>query len=175
MATIQSEPKQVKRKHSPELLRIKRAARALNIPWARVTRERDRLRQNEVDQRGHEDEARQVAWSYWIARNGWNRAAQMPWWRNGFTRLFGKKIAAGADYLAIRFADEIAGVVRESCPEFTEWSEGDIWDFLLSDYLPRRPVWEHYQHAILRLAAAQLPSGDAYASDEVDAELAVPF
>jgi hypothetical protein len=170
MSTVLEGAPAVKRKHNPDLLRAKRAARALNLTWASVTRERDRLRQNQLDQRGHADEARRRAWEFWVVRAGWNPATQFPFWRNGFIRLFGRKIAAGADYCAIRFADETAETVRCNVPEFSEWSTDDVWEFLLSDYPPRESVWPLYELAICRLAAAKLPQSDAMAvaGDEVE-------
>jgi hypothetical protein len=159
MATIQRKRAPGKRKHHPELLRAKRAARALNVPWEAVTRERDRLRQNELDKRGHLDEARQAAWGSFIALNRWS-ASQAAWWRNGFQRVFRKRIARGSDFTIIPRYDEIADSVRESCPEFSGHDEAAIWEFLLSDYEERKPIWEHYEHAILRCAAAMLPVSD---------------
>lgn len=161
-----------KRKHNPELLRAKRAARALNIRWADVTRERNRLRQNELDQRGHEDEARKVAWGLWLKLSGWSESHK-AFWRSGFQRVYGAKLAAGADCDSIRHHDVVAETVRQNCPEFSSWETGDIWDLLLGEYPPLRPIWEHYQTALLRLAACQLPAGDQLADD--GSELETPF
>lgn len=138
------------RKHNPTMLAAKRATRALGVAWSEVCEERDRLRQAEADDRHYLEVARKTAWSYWRTRMGWS-PSQESFWRNGFQRVFGRKMARGADYTVVRFHDEIAESVRCNVPELANDSTDDIWALLLSPYEPRTPVDSWYQLALANI------------------------
>ncbi len=96
-----------KRPHNPELLRCKRAARALGIPWGAVTAERDRLRRVELEEREQADSLHRAAAVYF----GGKGAA--PFWRGFFRRKFAKLIAEGGDYTSVPGFDLfVAGYYR---------------------------------------------------------------
>jgi hypothetical protein len=150
-----------RRKHNPELLRFKRAARALNIPWSEVTAERDRLRREELDEREHADAIHKAAAAYW----GGPGAA--PFWRGFFVRKFGRIIRDGRDYGSVPGFDQFVaehcrardGVVGEELNHESVtngWSCDDVWDLLTTERPPLRSIWEHYDQAIRRLNAMQL-------------------
>jgi hypothetical protein len=144
-----------RRKHSPELLRFKRAARALNIPWSQVTAERDRLRREELDKREHADSLHKAATQYW----GGSGAA--PFWRGFFRRKFDKLIRSGGDYTKVRQFDEFVAqhfcpndVLRESL-NHDSITNGrscqDAWELLIEDRPPLRSIWEVYEEAIYNI------------------------
>jgi hypothetical protein len=161
MASIQRATKQNKktrskpRKHNPELLRFKRAARALNIEWSQVTAERDRLRREELDEREHADSLHKAATTYW----GGEGAA--PFWRGFFRRKFDKLIRSGGDYTRVPHFDEFVAdhcadrsVVGEALNgEHTTsgWTCDAVWELLIEDRPPLRSIWEHYEAAIYNI------------------------
>lgn len=130
------------RKHSPDILRMKRAARALGIEWSAVCRERDRLREIEREQRREDDDMRRYGWELYAG------PAHGAFWRGAFRRRFGRLIASGGDIDSIPRADDLAQELRAVCPQCAAWSTEDIWSLLLSDYQPILPIIEHYQTAL---------------------------
>ena len=151
--------KRKKRKHNPEILRFRRIARALDIPWREVCQEKDRLAKEESMGREDNDYARQCAWIAHNTLNGWS-PSHNKFWRVGFRRNYGRRIATGSDYTSIPQYDLIADAVREECPEYREWETADIWEFLLDDYLAPRPVTDHYSNALASLAFEALAIGE---------------
>ncbi len=150
-----------RRKHNPKLLRCKRAARALDIPWSDVTAERDRLRSLELDEREQADSLHRAATVYF----GGDGAA--PFWRGFFRRKFAKLIAAGGDYTDVPgfdlFVSQHFRPVGDMSSEavnadsVTEgWSADDAWELLIEDRPPLRSVWELYDQAVRTLAAQAL-------------------
>lgn len=134
-----------RRKHNPEILRFKKAARALGLEWRAVCAERDRLRELELDLRRDDDDIRRYGW---ILYSG---AAAEPFWRGGFRRKFGSLMASGGDVDSIPRSDDLAQELRAICPQCASWSTEDIWDLLLSEYQPIKPITEHYEGAIYNL------------------------
>lgn len=155
MSTVGKPRAKRKRAHNPEIQRFKRVARNLRLPWADVCQQRDQLRALELEQRAHEDLARQTGWRYFVAMNGWSKT-QLPFWRNGFQRVFRGRMARGKDFTSIPRYDEIADGVREHCPELREWDTNDIFDLLLSEYPPLHPIELHYSNAIALLCRGLL-------------------
>ncbi len=150
-----------KRPHNPELLRCKRAARALGIPWGAVTAERDRLRRIELEEREPADALHRAAAVYF----GGEGAA--PFWRGFFRRKFAKLIADGGDYTSVKGFDLfVAGYYRPAGDMSSEavnadsvtngWSLDDAWELLIEDRPPLRSVWELYDQAVRTLAAQAL-------------------
>lgn len=131
-----------RRKHNPEILRMKRAARNLGIAWRDVTAERDRLRAHEILLRADDDEVRREAWTMLVGQQA------APFWRGGFQRKFAKLLRDGGDCDQVRGWDEVCQQLRNVCPSVSEWTSGDIWDLVTSDYPPLRDVMEHYENAI---------------------------
>ena len=146
-----------RRKHNPEMLRAKKFARLLGVPWSVVVEQRNKLQAIEREQRVADDEARQAGWHAFVHFHGWSDSC-LPLWRCGFQRQYGSMMARGGDITNIPRHDEIAGSVRSQCPSFTDWSTEDIWELLLSDYPPLRPVGEHYRNAVALVAAGELSS-----------------
>ena len=151
---------QVARKHNPEILRFKRIARAIGIPWREVCQERDRLTRLEREQRQSEDEARKTAWIAHNRLNGW-ATSHDSFWRNGLYRAYRRRIERGADYTSIPHYDEIAASVREQLPEYREAETAEIFELLLGEYVGLRPVTVHYSNALAGLAMAELATADA--------------
>jgi hypothetical protein len=153
MATVTRKAK--RRKHSPELLRMKRAARALNIPWSHVTAERDRLRREELDEREYADSIHKAAARYW----GGEGAA--PFWRGYFLRKFGKLIREGGDYTKVPRFDEFVAqhfspndVLGEQLNHDSTTNGrtcDDAWDLLTDERPPLRSIWEHYERALFNI------------------------
>ncbi len=146
-----------KRPHNPELLRCKRAARALGIPWGAVTAERDRLRRVELEEREQADSLHKAAAVYF----GGKGAA--PFWRGFFRRKFAKLIAEGGDYTSVpRFDEFVADQFRAGGEEINGesatngWTCDDVWELLIEDRPPLRSVWELYDQAVRTLAAQTL-------------------
>lgn len=142
-----------KRPRNPEELRLRKLCRAYGIPWADAIATRNRLQAAELEQREHEDAARQAGWSAYVVYSGWS-LTHRPYWRSGFQRYVAPKMARGADLTSIPRYDEIADAVREAVESYRGWSTEDIWDLLLSDYKPLRPVAEHYRTAVSLLLAS---------------------
>lgn len=111
-----------KRKHNPEILRMKRAARNLGIPWREVTAERDRLRAQELQLRADDDDVRREAWTMLVGQQA------APFWRGGFQRKFAKLLRDGGDCDQVRGWDEVCQQLRNVCPSVNEWTSGDIAD-----------------------------------------------
>ena len=150
-----------KRPHNPELLRCKRAARALGIPWGAVTAERDRLRRVELEEREQADSLHKAAAVYF----GGKGAA--PFWRGFFRRKFAKLIAEGGDYTSVpRFDEFVAGHFRPAGDMLAEAVNADdvtgdctcddAWELLIEDRPPLRSVWELYDQAVRTLAEQSL-------------------
>ena len=165
MATVRNgatrRKSRAKRPHNPELLRCKRAARALGIPWSAVTAERDRLRRVELEEREPADALHRAAAVYF----GGKGAA--PFWRGFFRRKFAKLIAEGGDYTSVPGFDLfVAGYYRPAGDMSSEavnagdvtngWSPDDAWELLIEDRPPLRSVWELYDQAVRTLAAQTL-------------------
>lgn len=140
-----------RRKHNPEILRMKRAARNLGIPWREITAERDRLRAHELQLREDDDLIRREAWSMMAG----DQAA--PFWRGAFQRRFAKLLREGGDVDQVRGWDEVCQQLRSVCPSVSEWTSGDIWDLVTSDYPPLRDVMEHYETAIRNVLGVTAP------------------
>lgn len=143
------------RKHNPEILRFRRIARALDIPWKEVVAEKNRLADLEQEQRQASDEARHCAWFAHCKLNGW-ADTHIPFWRAGFQRAYGKRFAKGADYTIVPQYDQIADSVRSQVPEFSAWETEDIFEHLLSEYNQQTPVITHYSNALADLAHESL-------------------
>ena len=151
MATVRK--RQTRRKHNPVILRYKRAARALGLAWRDVTAERDRLRAHERLLREDDDTIRREAW---IMCAGEQAA---PWWRGAFQRKFAKLLREGGDCDQIDYWDELCQQLRSVCPSVSEWTSGDIFDLVCSDYPPLLDITEHYEQAIKNLwGVAQAPA-----------------
>ena len=152
MTTLQRESSadKAKRKHNPEMLRAKRIARAVGIPWAVVTKRRDELREKERASRFYADSARETAWAAHNRLNGWGESHN-SYWRSGFDRYYGKRLANGSDYTCVPRYDEIADAVRESHEEWSNAELCDVWDFLLSEFEPLQPIEAIYQTAMGQL------------------------
>ena len=135
-----------RRKHNPEILRMKRAARNLGIPWREVTAERDRLRQHELMLRADDDEIRRQAWILCAGQSA------EPFWRGGFQRKYRVLLRSGGDCDQVLNWDETCQELRSICPQVASWSSGDIWELVTSDYPQLADVMVHYNNAIARLA-----------------------
>ncbi len=146
-----------KRLHNPEILRMKRAARNLGIPWREVTTERDRLRAHELTQRADDDEIRRQAW---ILCAGQSAA---PFWRGGFQRKYRVLLRSGGDCDSVRNWDETCQELRSVCPQVANWSSEDIWELVTSDYPPLADVMIHYTNALARLAMGLATDDGLYA------------
>jgi hypothetical protein len=107
-----------KRPHSEAMLSAKKAARALGIAWC----------------------------AYRVYR-GWGKAHD-AFWRSGFQKALGRKMAKGADWTIIERGDEIAESVRQNVPEFAEAESADIWEVLLAPYEPRTSTDSLYVQAL---------------------------
>jgi hypothetical protein len=129
------------------MLAAKRAARALGINWADVCEERDRLRADDCAQRDYLETARQIAWSSF--------GGHPAFWRNGFSKRFGARMARGADYTVIRGHDEIASAVRCSVPEFADVETGELFELLLAPYEPRTSTDALYTMALANVLAGR--------------------
>lgn len=147
--------KSTRRKRNPEELRARKFARLLGVPWREVIETRNQLQALEREQRQTDDEVRQAGWHAYVHYMGWS-ISHLKFWRAGFQRVLGGRIARGADHTSIRYYDEIADSVRSQCPQVAEWDTADIWELLLSEYPPLRPVAEHYRNAVAMLAAREL-------------------
>ena len=134
-----------RRKHNPEMLRMKRVARNLGIPWSDVCRSRDMLREAELEARAPMDEVRRVAWG--LVAGG----AAEPFWRGAFQRKFGKMLRDGGDCDQVKNWDETCQELRSICPQVGELDSGEIWELVCSDYVPLRPIEEHYRNAVALL------------------------
>ena len=144
-----------RRPRNPWESKMKRVARALGIPWATVVAQRNQLQALEREQRATDDSVRQAGWYSWLSWQGWS-ASHRSYWRSGFQRYLAPKMARGADLTSIPHYDEIAESVRTNVPDVGAWSTEDIWELLLSEYPPLRPVGEHYRNAVALLAANEL-------------------
>ncbi len=149
-----------RRKHNPDILRMKRAARNLSIPWREVTAERDRLRAHELELRADDDEVRREAWTMLVGQ------AAAPFWRGGFQRKFAKLLRDGGDCDQVRGWDEVCQQLRSVCPSVSEWTSGDIWDLVTSDYPPLRDIMEHYENAIRNVLGVTSAPVAAYDPNE---------
>jgi hypothetical protein len=156
MASVTSKRKSGKRrKHSPELLRMKRAARALNIPWSQVTAERDRLRREELDDREYADSLHKAATLYYGGQGA------LPFWRGFFRRKFDKLIRSGGDYSKVRGFDSFVAEHWRPNDVVGEQLNGeyvtngrtldDAWELLIEDRPPLRSIWEVYEEAIYNI------------------------
>jgi len=146
-----------RRKHNPELLRCKRAARALGIPWGAVTAERDRLRRVEIDDREQADSLHKAAAVYF------GGAGAAPFWRGFFRRKYAKLIEAGGDYTSVpRFDEFVRGHYAQGGEDVNGdqlcngWTCDDAWELLTEERPPLRSVWELYDQAVRTLAAQSL-------------------
>lgn len=149
--------RQTRRKHNPEILRYKRAARALGISWCDVTAERDRLRAHERLLREDDDTIRREAWAMYAGEQA------APWWRGAFQRKFAKLLREGGDCDQVPGWDELCQQLRSICPSVAEWTSGDIFDLVCSDYPPLVDVTEHYENAIRNLlGVTQAPASFDY-------------
>lgn len=154
MSTVSKPPRRRKRLHNETMLATKRACRALGVQWSEVCIERDRLRDAELGERDYMETARQIAWQSFCGvppsdadgLRAWQR--RVAFWRNGFQKRFGRKLARGADYLCIPNADLIAAAVRECVAEFANEETGEIFELLLSPYEPRTAVDSWYELAL---------------------------
>lgn len=147
MKTLRKKP----RKHNPQILRMKRAARNLGIPWREITAERDRLRAHELQLREDDDLIRREAWAMMAGKQA------APFWRGAFQRRFAKLLREGGDVDQVRGWDEVCQQLRSVCPSVSEWSSGDIWDLVTSDYPPLVDVMEHYETAIRNVLGVTAP------------------
>lgn len=154
METVGQTAPKGKKKHNPVMLAVKCAARRLGIPWSEVCYERDRLRETEFEARDYMETARKVAWTFWRVKMGY-APSQDAFWRNGFIRLFSKRIARGCDYTAIRWHDEVAETVRANVPELANDSTAEIFDLLLSPYEPRTACDSWYRIALGNVLVGQ--------------------
>lgn len=150
-----------RRKHNPELLRCKRAARALKIPWSSVTAERDRLRRIELEERESADALHRAAAVYFGGRGA------APFWRGFFRRKFARLIESGGDYTSVpgfdlfvadyfRPAGDMSNEAVNADDVTAGWSCDDVWELLTTERPPLRSVWELYSQAVVTLAAAKL-------------------
>jgi hypothetical protein len=152
---------QKRRKHHPELLRCKRAARALGIAWSDVTAERDRLRREELEEREQADSLHKAATAYF----GGNGAA--PFWRGFFRRKFAKLIASGGDYTSVKgfdeFVQQFEGVTDHTGAYVNAgaevWSCDGAWELLIEERPPLKSIWEHYERAIVELSTLKFLDG----------------
>lgn len=144
-----------KRPRNPDELTARKFCRLFGVPWATVVAERIKLQRHEDELRADDDAARKAGWSAFLAYSGWSKS-HTAFWRSGFQRYLGPRMARGADLTSIRYYDEIADSVREVCPHVREWSTEDIWDLLLSEYPSRIDVGVHYREAMSRVAANEL-------------------
>ena len=163
-----------RRKHNPELLRLKRAARALNIPWRSVTAMRDGLRRSEVEEREQADSLHKAAAVFWGGQGA------LPFWRGFFRRKFAKLIASGGDCTSVPgFDDFVAQYFRAGGEEINAdcvtdgWSTDDVWALLVEERPPLRDVWELYDQALRTIAAQGLL--DSQLSEAVEGFSAAPF
>lgn len=157
MSTVRRTTK--KRKHRPEILRMKRAARNLGIPWREVTAERDRLRAQELEERGPADALHRAAAVYW----GGEGAA--PFWRGFFRRKFAKLIADGGDCTSVPGFDMFVGQHFRSGGEETNadcvtngWTCDDVWELLIEERPPLLDVIVHYEQAIRNVLGVTAPA-----------------
>lgn len=139
-----------KRKHNPEILRMKRVARAAEVPWSEVCKLRDMFIAQELETRERDDEARKVGWESFCHWNGWS-AGHKFFWRSGFQRYFARRVNNGRDYTIIPHYDEIADSVRAQLPEFLEIETCEIYTLILSYYPKRGNVINHYGNALAAL------------------------
>lgn len=137
--------RKAKRPHNPEMLRMKRVARNLGISWSDVCKSRDALREAELAARADADGIRREAW---VMVAG---AAAGPFWRGGFQRKFRTLLRDGGDCDQVKGWDEVCQQLRSVCPQCEEWSEGEIWEFVVSDYPPLLAVDVHYRNAVALL------------------------
>ncbi len=171
-----------RRKHSPELLRLKRAARALNIPWRDVTAERDRLRRAELDEREPADALHRAATLYF------GGPGARPFWRGFFARKFRKLIASGGDYTTVRGFDSFLAEYESdnNCGDIgpaylnagrESWTCDSAWELLIEDRPPLRSIWEHYDEAIRRINALGVIDGGIASAVEasVSSNYSTPF
>lgn len=134
-----------RRKHNPEMLRMKRVARNLGIEWSEVCRSRDALREAELEARRDNDEVRRVAWT--LAAG----ALAEPFWRGGFQRKYRKLLREGGDCSQVLNWDETCQELRSICPQVSELDSGEIWELVCSDYAPLLPMEVHYRNAVALL------------------------
>lgn len=134
-----------RRKHNPEMLRMKRVARNLGISWSDVCKSRDALREAELAIRHDDDEVRRVAWGL-VAGH-----AAEPFWRGAFQRKYGKMLRDGGDCDQVKNWDEVCQELRSICPQVSELDSGEIWDLVCSDYAPLLPMEVHYRNAVALL------------------------
>jgi hypothetical protein len=146
-----------KRLHNPDILRMKRAARNLGIPWREVTTERDRLRAHELTMRADDDGIRREAWIMVAGQ------AAEPFWRGGFQRKYRTLLSTGGDCDSVVGWDETCQQLRGVCPSVAEWSSEDIWELVISDYPPLADVMIHYTNALARLAMGLATDDGLYA------------
>ena len=158
MATIPK--KRAARKHNPEILRFRKIARAIGVPWEEVCSLRDSFRDIEAESRYAEESARQAGWIAHCRLNGWSEKHH-AYWRGGFLRYYAKRIAKGCDHTSIPHYDQIAASVREQCAEWTGADTADIFEMLLSEYEPRQPATAHYSNALAQLCQTALVTENA--------------
>jgi hypothetical protein len=166
-----------RRKHHPELLRCKRAARALGIAWSDVTAERDRLRREELEQREQADSLHKAATEYF----GGMGAA--PFWRGFFRRKFAKLIASGGDYTSVpkfdSFVQQFEGVADHTGAYVNAgaevWTCDYAWELLIEERPPLKSIWEHYDEAIRRINASGLFDTQLAAAVESFTSSSTPF
>jgi len=128
---------------------VKQQAKAAGIAWRLVREAAAELVEREREARAHDNEVREVAWSFYTTPGCW------PFWRHGFLARLGRKVEGG-DYTRIPGYDTLAASVACQFPEYA----GDdgcaaLWDLLLSPFERMRPRAEFYAEALEWVNAEQ--------------------
>lgn len=100
-----------------------------------------------LEQRDREEGPRKIAWGMFVGSN----SGSAPFWRHGFRRRFGHRLANGADHTIIPGYDVIAQAVAAEYPEWKDRCD-ELWEFLLSPYERRLTRMDFHEQAIVLVA-----------------------
>ena len=130
---------------SETLAELREQAKAAGIPWRWVCERKEELLEIEARKRWAEVSARQVGWWSYV---GWT-SGSAPFWRHGFRARFGQRLQ-NAGRITRSSPATISSPNRSAatCRLYEEWSIDEIWELLLSDYMPWPPREKFYADAL---------------------------